>query len=74
MAMRSIPVLLDYCEKIKRLAHPNCLIFNFTNPSGIVTQALNSCGYPVYGICDAPSEFIKQLAAHAQRGGRPLCL
>lgn len=63
MAMRSIPVLLDYCEKIKQLAHPGCLIFNFTNPSGIVTQALNSCGYPVYGICDAPSEFVKQLAA-----------
>ena len=62
MAMRSIPVLLDYCEKIKQLAHPGCLIFNFTNPSGIITQALRSKGFDnVYGICDAPSGFIKQL-------------
>lgn len=61
MAMRSIPKLLEYCQIVREVAQPNCLIFNFTNPSGIVTQAMNDAGYPVIGICDAPSEFVKQL-------------
>ena len=62
MAMRSVPVLLDYCKLIEKHANKNVLIFNFTNPSGIVTQALRSVGYNnVYGICDAPSGFKNQL-------------
>ena len=44
MAARSIPVLADYCRRIKELA-PNAWIFNFTNPSGLVTQAMHSLGY-----------------------------
>lgn len=55
MAVRTIPVLLEYCELIKQYA-PNAWIFNFTNPSGLVTQALRSAGYDrIIGICDAPS-------------------
>ncbi len=63
MAMRSIPALLDYCKLIERHANKNVLIFNFTNPSGLVTQALRSEGYNnVYGICDGPSTFKNELA------------
>ena len=55
MAVRTIPVLLEYCELIKEHA-PNAWIFNFSNPSGLVTQALRSKGYDkIIGICDAPS-------------------
>jgi 6-phospho-beta-glucosidase len=62
MAMRSIPVLLDYCKLIDQHAKKNVQIFNFTNPSGLVTQALRSQGYNnVYGVCDAPSGFKIQL-------------
>ena len=62
MAMRSVPTLLEYCRMIKENSNPNVLIFNFTNPSGIVTQAMRSAGYNnVYGICDAPSGFKNQL-------------
>ncbi|WP_105616548.1 family 4 glycosyl hydrolase [Vallitalea okinawensis] len=62
MALRSVPALIDYCHLIREVAKPEALVFNFTNPSGIVTQALRSQGFDnVYGICDAPSEFIKQL-------------
>lgn len=62
MAMRSIPILIEYCKLIKQVSDKDALIFNFTNPSGIVTQALRDAGYDnVFGICDAPSEFIKQL-------------
>ncbi len=63
MALRSIPILRGYCELAKRLAKPGVLIFNFTNPSGLVTQALRTLGFDmVYGVCDAPSGFHRQLA------------
>lgn len=62
MALRSIPTLLEYCALATRLAKPGAPIFNFTNPSGLVTQALRSQGYSqVYGVCDAPSGFFRQL-------------
>lgn len=61
MAMRSIPVISQYCELAKQIAKPNHLVFNFTNPAGMVTQALIDQGYPVYGICDSPYELIRQL-------------
>ena len=62
MAIRSIPTLLYYCNLAKKVAKPGHLIFNFTNPSGIITQAMRQQGFDnVYGICDAPSGFIKQL-------------
>lgn len=55
MAVRTIPILKEYCELIKKHA-PNAWIFNFTNPSGLVTHALKSAGYDrIIGICDAPS-------------------
>lgn len=55
MAVRTIPILKEYCELVKKHA-PNAWIFNFTNPSGLVTQALKSAGYDnIIGICDAPS-------------------
>ncbi len=62
MALRSIHIMKEYCEKAKKLSKPNAPIFNFTNPSGLVTQAMHSYGYDnVYGVCDAPSGFIRQL-------------
>ncbi|BBH23779.1 glycosyl hydrolase [Paenibacillus baekrokdamisoli] len=55
MALRTIPVLLDYCKLAKEVA-PDAWMFNFSNPSGLVTQALRSAGYDrVIGICDTPS-------------------
>ena len=65
MAMRSIPVLADYCEMVKKLAKPGAMVFNFTNPAGLVTQAMRNLGYDfVYGICDAPSGVLRQLVKH----------
>ena len=45
-------VLLEYCELIKVCSNVD---LRFTNPSGLVTQALRSAGYNIVGICDAPS-------------------
>ncbi len=62
-AMRSIPVLLSYCEIIKKFAKPDVKMFNFTNPAGLVSQALSDKGYDfTYGICDAPSGMLHSFA------------
>jgi 6-phospho-beta-glucosidase len=53
MAMRSIPALLDVAERAERLA-PRAWTFNFTNPAGLVAQALHDAGCSrVVGICDS---------------------
>lgn len=63
MALRSIPVIAGYCELMKKVSKPDALMFNFTNPSGLVAQAMRTMGYNnVYGICDAPSGFYRQLS------------
>lgn len=60
-AMRSIPALIEYCELIKKYSKPSVKVFNFTNPAGIVSQALREAGYHfTFGICDAPSGMLSQ--------------
>ncbi len=56
MAMRTIPVVLDYV-KIVREEAPGAWFLNFTNPAGIVTEAIiNAGGYErAVGICDNPA-------------------
>ena len=62
-AMRSIPVLAEYCEIIKQHAKLGVKVFNFTNPAGVVSQALQDLGYDFcYGICDAPSGMLHQFS------------
>lgn len=62
-AMRSIPALAEYCELIKKYSKPNVKVFNFTNPAGLVAQALRDMGYDfTYGICDAPSGMLREFA------------
>ncbi len=62
MALRSIHTLIEYCDLAQSVAKPDAPIFNFTNPSGLVTQALRTMGYSnVYGVCDAPSGFLRQV-------------
>ncbi len=52
-AIRTIPTMLSYMRLIRRYAKPDAPVFNFTNPSGLVTQALYDAGYTnIIGICD----------------------
>jgi 6-phospho-beta-glucosidase len=52
MALRSIPALLKYAELLERVS-PGAWLYNFTNPAGLVTQALRDAGYQrTIGICD----------------------
>lgn len=62
MAMRTIPPLVAYGREIARRA-PNAWIINFTNPVGIVTQAVTtSTGARIIGICDTPTELFEEIA------------
>ena len=62
-AMRSVPALAEYCELVRRYAKPGAKVFNFTNPAGLVSQALRDMGYDfTFGICDAPSGMLHAFA------------
>jgi 6-phospho-beta-glucosidase len=62
MALRTIPVMLEYAELIERHA-PNAWVVNFTNPAGLIAEALHKHSrLKVIGICDAPSAMRLDLA------------
>jgi 6-phospho-beta-glucosidase len=69
MAMRTIPAILDYADLISRVS-PQAWLFNFTNPAGLVTQALHDAGYDrAVGICDSAN--LAQHAVAASHGVEP---
>ena len=53
-AMRTIPVALQIAEEIKEIC-PNAWLINFTNPAGIITQAIhNYIDIQCIGLCNVP--------------------
>lgn len=62
-ALRTVPVILDICRDIEELA-PNAWMLNFTNPAGIVTEAvLKHSKVKSIGLCNSPIGVKKFLAA-----------
>ena len=59
-AFRTIPVLLDIVEDMKRLC-PNAWLINFANPSGMVTEAVIKYGgwKKTIGLCNVPIRYEK---------------
>ena len=52
--MRTVPVALELARTVARVA-PEAVVINFTNPAGLVTEAMQSVlGDRVIGICDSP--------------------
>lgn len=54
-ALRTIPVILNLARDMRELA-PGALLVNFTNPSGLVTEALSrhAPDVPTVGVCNSP--------------------
>jgi len=53
-AFRTIPVILDICREMEELC-PNAWLINFTNPAGMVTEAvLKHTKIKVVGLCNVP--------------------
>ncbi|HEU4672996.1 MAG TPA: hypothetical protein VFS32_08865 [Candidatus Limnocylindrales bacterium] len=61
-ALRTVPVVTEIAETVDRCA-PGALFINFTNPVGLVTEALRPIlGDRVVGICDAPEDLCGRVA------------
>lgn len=61
MAARTIPHMVAYAREIAREA-PGAWIINFTNPVGMVTEAMRTASDRVVGICDTPTELFAEVA------------
>jgi 6-phospho-beta-glucosidase len=62
MALRTLPVTLRHARTVHRAA-PGAWFINFTNPAGLITQALQQhTGLKVIGICDTPIELFHKIA------------
>lgn len=53
-ALRTIPKIMEICREIERTA-PDAWLINFTNPSGIITEAIARYSkVKVIGLCNVP--------------------
>ncbi len=70
-ALRTIPVILNIAKDIRETA-PNALLLNFTNPAGLITEALSRHAPDVQavGVCNvgitAKMMILEQLAGQGQ--------
>lgn len=61
-AQRTIPVLLDLCRDMERLC-PDAWLINFTNPAGIVTEAIEKYSrIKTLGICSGANSMMMDIA------------
>ncbi|MEV8019113.1 6-phospho-beta-glucosidase [Streptomyces sp. NPDC086554] len=52
--LRTVPVAVGIARRVRELA-PDAWVINFTNPAGLVTEAMSrELGDRVIGICDSP--------------------
>lgn len=65
-ALRTIPVILDICRDIEQLA-PNAWMLNFTNPAGLVTEAVHKYSkVKSIGLCNVPVSMRMMIAEMMQ--------
>jgi 6-phospho-beta-glucosidase len=62
-ALRTVPVVLDIAEATARRAAKGAWLVDFTNPVGIVTQALLDEGHRAIGLCNVAIGFQRRFAA-----------
>jgi 6-phospho-beta-glucosidase len=67
-ALRTIPVILRIAADVRELA-PGALLVNFTNPAGLVTEAMSRWApeVPAVGLCNAPITFQMQIVETLQQ-------
>jgi 6-phospho-beta-glucosidase len=55
-AMRTIPVILNVARDMREVGAPGAMLANFTNPAGLVTEALYryAADIPAVGVCNVP--------------------
>lgn len=61
-ALRTVPFMVELARHIRAVA-PDAWVINFTNPAGIVTEAMRTVlGDRVVGICDTPIGLMRRAA------------
>ena len=67
-ALRTIPVMMNVAKAMERLA-PGAWLINFSNPSGIVAEALlNHTNVRMIGLCNGPIKMVMDAKARAPAG------
>lgn len=65
-ALRTVPVVLELAEETARRGAPGAWFVDFTNPTGLVTQALLDGGHRAVGLCNVAISLQRRLAARFQ--------
>jgi 6-phospho-beta-glucosidase len=60
--LRTIPVVLELAEETGRRGAPGAWFVDFTNPTGMVTQALTDEGHRALGLCNVAIGFQRRFA------------
>lgn len=62
MALRTVSTAVEQAKLVERLC-PQAWLINFTNPAGLITQAIkHHSNARVVGICDTPSEMLHRIS------------
>jgi 6-phospho-beta-glucosidase len=61
-ALRTVPVVLDIAERTERRGAKGAWLVDFTNPVGIVMQALLDHGHRAIGLCNSAMGFQRRFA------------
>jgi 6-phospho-beta-glucosidase len=61
-ALRTVPVVLELAELASRRGAPGCWFVDFTNPTGLVTQALLDRDVRAVGLCNVAIGFQRRFA------------
>ncbi len=61
MALRTVAIAVEQARVVERLS-PRAWLINFTNPAGLVTQAIkHNTNARIVGICDTPTEMLHRI-------------
>ena len=74
-ALRTIPVILEVARQMQASAAPGALLLNFTNPAGLVTEALFRYApeTPAVGVCNVGITTKMEILEGLQsQGGEPI--
>jgi 6-phospho-beta-glucosidase len=65
-ALRTVPVVLELAERTAQIGAPDAWVVDFTNPTGLVTQALLDQGHRACGLCNVAIGVQRELATHLE--------
>ena len=73
MALRTVPIAVEQARIVHKLA-PKAWLINFTNPAGLITQAvMQHTEARVVGICDTPTEMLHRIHTALNASPTEIC-